>query len=206
MSDAPIGSGPLAGLDAALAALAPAVEAVLLVATEPVTTGLLAELLEVSGRQVEVLCAALAEDYERSGRGFELVRVAGGYRLQSRGELRAYVERFVLDDVAQRLSPAALETLAIVAYKQPISRSQVAAIRGVNVDGVMRALCQRGYVEAVGRDDGPGQAVLFGTTPLFLERLGLDHIGELPPLEAFVPDAGTVEALEHVLRADPSSR
>ncbi|HTX00328.1 MAG TPA: SMC-Scp complex subunit ScpB, partial [Acidimicrobiales bacterium] len=130
-------------------------------------------------------------------------RVAGGYRLQSRGELRNYVERFILDDQPSRLSPAALETLAIVAYKQPISRSQVAAIRGVNVDGVMRVLCQRGYVAAVGRDDGPGQAVLFGTTSLFLERLGLDGLAELPPLEEFVPDSGTVEALEHVLRAEP---
>ncbi len=183
--------------------LAAAVEAVLVVAVDPVSPGLLAELLELRVDQVEGLCAALARDYEANGRGFELARVAGGYRLQSRPELRSYVERFILDDQPQRLSPAALETLAIVAYKQPVSRSQIAAIRGVNVDGVMRLLCQRGYVEAVGRDDGPGQAVLFGTTREFLERLGLDRIEDLPALEQFVPDAGTIEVLEHVLRAGP---
>jgi segregation and condensation protein B len=185
--------------------LSAAIEAVLVVAVDPVPPGLLAELLELRVEQVEQLCAALAEDYERSRRGFELARVAGGYRLQSRAALRSYVERFILDDQPQRLSAAALETLAIVAYKQPISRSQVAAIRGVNVDGVMRVLCQRGYVESVGRDDGPGQAVLFGTTAQFLERLGLDRIQDLPPLEQFVPDAGTVEALEHVLRTEPQA-
>ena len=183
--------------------LSAAVEAVLVVAVDPVPPGLLAELLEIPVEQVEQLCSDLAALYEASGRGFELARVAGGYRLQSRPALRSYVERFILDDQPQRLSAAALETLAIVAYKQPVSRSQVAAIRGVNADGVMRVLCQRGYVEAVGRDDGPGQAVLFGTTPMFLERLGLDRLDQLPPLQDFVPAAGTVEALEHVLRADP---
>jgi segregation and condensation protein B len=201
--DQPAGrDGPTESEPRQLDELAAAIEAVLVVATEPVTARLLAELLELRVEQVEELCGALAEEYRASGRGFELVRVAGGYRLQSRGDLHSYVERFIFDDAPQKLSPAALETLAIVAYKQPVSRSQVAAIRGVNVDGVMRVLCQRGYVEAVGRDDGPGQAVLFGTTRTFLERLGLDNLGQLPSLGQFVPDAGTVEALEHVLRAD----
>ena len=103
-----------------------------------------------------------------------LVRVAGGYRFQSHPDLAPYVERFVLEGQSARLSAAALETLAIVAYKQPVSRAQIAAIRGVNVDGVMRTLQQRGYIEEVARDPGPGQAVLYGTTRLFLERLGLD--------------------------------
>jgi segregation and condensation protein B len=183
---------------------AAAIEAVLVVATEPVQPQLIAELLEISVERAEELCAALGRSYEDEERGFELARVAGGYRLQSHPAYRGYVERFILDDAPQRLSPAALETLAIVAYKQPISRAQVAQIRGVNADGVMRLLVQRGYVEAVGRDDGPGQAVLFGTTGEFLERLGLDNIGQLPPLEAFVPDAGTVELLEQVLRPGPS--
>ena len=180
-----------------------AIEAVLVVATEPVSPQLLSELLELPAERVDELCQALGRSYEDEERGFEVVRVAGGYQFQSHPAYRGYVERFILDDAPQRLSPAALETLAIVAYKQPVSRAQVAQIRGVNADGVMRLLVQRGYVESVGRDEGPGQAVLIGTTGVFLERLGLDTVGELPPLEAFVPDAGTVEKLEQVLRAGP---
>ncbi|MGH9296679.1 MAG: SMC-Scp complex subunit ScpB, partial [Acidimicrobiales bacterium] len=113
-----------------------------------------------------------------------------------------YVERFVLDGTSQKLSPAALETLAVVAYKQPVSRGQISAIRGVNADGVLRLLTARGYVEAVGRDVGPGQPLLFGTTRTFLERLGLDSLAELPPLEEFVPPVSTVEMLEQALRPD----
>ena len=116
-----------------------------------------------------------------------LVKVAGGYRFQSHPDLTGYVERFVLEGQTARLSSAALETLAIVAYKQPISRAQIASIRGVNVDGVVRTLEQRGYIAEVARDPGPGQAVLFGTTDLFLERLGLASLDDLPPLAAFVP-------------------
>jgi segregation and condensation protein B len=130
------------------------------------------------------------------------VRVAGGYRFQSHPELAAYVERFVLEGQSARMSAAALETLAIVAYKQPVSRAQVAAIRGVNVDGVVRTLQQRGFIEEVARDPGPGQAVLYGTTRLFLERLGLDSVDELPPLAQFVPGAEVVEALEVGLLPD----
>ncbi|MDA8297114.1 MAG: SMC-Scp complex subunit ScpB [Actinomycetota bacterium] len=182
-----------------------AIEAVLVVATEPVPAGLLAELLERPVERVEELLSGLGASYAAEGRGFEVVAIAGGWRLQSHPAYRGYVERFILDDAPHRLSPAALETLAIVAYKQPISRAQVAAIRGVNADGVMRLLSQRGYIAQVGRDEGPGQAVLFGTTPLFLERLGLAGIDELPPLQDFVPDAGTVELLEQVLRTGPAA-
>ena len=182
---------------------AAAIEAVLTVATEPIGAQLLAELLEVSNERVEELCDLIAASYEEEERGFQLVRVAGGIRIQSHRAYAGYVERFILEDQPQRLSPAALETLSIVAYKQPISRSQIAQIRGVNADGVMRLLTQRGYVEAIGRDEGPGQAVLFGTTALFLERLGLNSTAELPPLESFVPDAGVVEVLEQALRAGP---
>ena len=151
-----------------------AIEAILMVAEEPIEPHLLAQILEVSPARVEELCAGLAEAYAAEDRGFVLVRVAGGYRFQSHPDLAAYVERFVLEGQSGRLSAAALETLAIVAYKQPVSRAQVASIRGVNVDGVMRTLQQRGYIEEVGRDPGPGQAVLYGTTRLFLETLGLD--------------------------------
>jgi segregation and condensation protein B len=116
-----------------------------------------------------------------------------------------YVERFVLEGQSAKLSAAALETLAIVAYKQPLSRAQIAAIRGVSVDSVVRTLEQRGYIGEVARDPGPGQAVLFGTTPLFLERLGINSISDLPSVAEFVPGADVVEALEHGLRVDASA-
>ncbi len=180
-----------------------AIEAVLMVAEMPVEPQLLAQLLEIPVAKVDELCEALVADYEASDRGFTLVRIAGGWRYQSHADLNAYVERFVLEGQSARLSGAALETLAIVAYKQPVSRAQVAAIRGVDADGVMRTLQQRGFIAEVGRDPGPGQAVLFGTTPLFLERLGLDGLDELPQLSDFVPSADLVEQLEAGLRPPP---
>ncbi|HXY45129.1 MAG TPA: SMC-Scp complex subunit ScpB [Acidimicrobiales bacterium] len=190
---------PVSGPERTAAA---AVEAVLMVATDPVSPGLLAELLELSIDRVEGLCTQLAESYEMEGRGFKLARVAGGYRFQSHEAYAGHVERFVLDGAPSKLSAAALETLAVVAYKQPVSRAQVSAIRGVNADGVLRLLAARGYVAEIGRDSGPGQAVLFGTTEGFLERLGLDALGDLPPLAEFVPPAATVEMLEQVLRPE----
>ena len=177
-----------------------AIEAILMVADEPLEPHLLAQLLEVSPARVEELCAELVAAYEADERGFVLARVAGGYRFQSHPDLAPYVERFALEGQSARLSAAALETLAIVAYKQPVSRNQVAAIRGVNVDGVMRTLQLRGYVEEIGRDPGPGLAVLYGTSRLFLERLGLDTVDDLPPLGAFVPGPAVVEVLEQGLR------
>lgn len=180
-----------------------AIEALVLVADEPLPPQLLAQLLEVPVVTVEALCRDLAAEYEAEGRGFVLARVAGGYRYQTHPDQAPYIERFVLEGQSARMSNAALETLAIVAYKQPLSRMQVAAIRGVNVDGVMRTLQQRGYIDEVGRDPGPGNAILYGTTQLFLERLGLDSLQQLPPLGQFVPGADVVEALEHTLRAAP---
>jgi segregation and condensation protein B len=177
-----------------------ALEAILLVAEEPVRPELLAQLLELPRDEVVALCDELAASYEQGGHGFVLARVAGGYRYQTASDAAPWVERYVLEGQTSRLSGAALETLSIVAYKQPISRNQVAAIRGVNVDGVMRTLQQRGYIEEVARDPGPGQAVLFGTTRLFLERLGLDSLDDLPELAAFVPGPDVVEALEAGLR------
>src|SRR5205807_1648904 len=176
-----------------------AIEAILMVAEEPVEPQLLGQLLEMSPKKVEVLCAELAAAYEADDRGFVLVRVAGGYRFQSHPDLAPYVERFVLEGQSARLSAAALETLAIVAYKQPVSRAQVSAIRGVNADAVMRTLQVRGYVEEVARDPGPGQAVLYGTSRLFLERVGLDSLHDLPPLADFVPGPEVMEALEQGL-------
>jgi segregation and condensation protein B len=179
-----------------------AIEAILMVADEPVTPQLLGELLEVGPARAAALCNALNERFSEENRGFVVARVAGGYRFQSHPDLAAYVERFVLDGQAARLSAAAMETLAIVAYKQPISRAQVAAIRGVNVDGVMRTLVQRNYVAEIAVDPGPGQATLFGTTSLFLQNLGLDSIAQLPPLGDLVPGAEVMEALEASLRVD----
>lgn len=182
-----------------------ALEAILMVAMEPVDPSLLAQLLEKPVAVIEEICSGLAAAYADAGHGFELVKVAGGYRLQSHPDVAAYVERFVLDSQQARISQAALETLAIIAYKQPISRGQVAAIRGVDPDAVMRTLHARGYITEVGRDDGPGQAVLYGTTPLFLERLGLESIEALPSIAEFVPDARVVEALEQGLRIVPNA-
>jgi segregation and condensation protein B len=182
--------------------VARAIEAVVMVAEEPVPPQLLAQLLEVPVAHVEAAATALAEAYEEAGRGFQLARVAGGYRFQSHPDMTAYVERFVLEGQSARLSAAALETLAIVAYKQPLSRAQIAAIRGVNVDGVVRTLEARGYIEGIARDPGPGQATLYGTTRLFLERLGIDSLDDLPPLAQFVPGADVVEQLEQGLRPE----
>jgi len=180
-----------------------ALEAILLVADEPADAQLLAQLLEVPPARVEELCAELAARYATDEHGFVLAKVAGGWRYQTAPDLAAYVERFALEGQSARMSAAALETLAIVAYKQPLSRAQIGAIRGVNVDGVMRTLQQRGYIVEVARDPGPGQAVLFGTTTLFLEKLGLSSLDDLPPLGEFVPSAAVVEALEQGLRMTP---
>lgn len=180
-----------------------ALEAVIMVADQPVDSAVLAQLVERSPQQVDDLLAGLAASYEEDGRGFQLVRIAGGWRYQSHQDLTAYVERFVLSGQSARLSAAALETLAIVAYKQPISRAQVSAIRGVSVDGVMRTLQQRGYIAEVGKDPGPGNPSMFGTTSLFLEKVGINDVSELPSLGDFIPGADVVELLEQGLRADP---
>ncbi|MFZ9016889.1 MAG: SMC-Scp complex subunit ScpB [Ilumatobacteraceae bacterium] len=192
-------------VDEQVAALKRAIEAVVLVSHDPVPTELLAQLLEQPVASVEQWCQELSADYSQQHRGFELRRVAGGYRYQTHADQTPYVERFVLHDQKARLSGAALETLAIIAYKQPISRAQVASIRGVDPDGVIRTLQARGYIDEVGRDDGPGSAILFGTTAQFLEKLGLESIDHLPPIAEFIPDAEVVEALEHGLRVSPRS-
>ncbi|HEY7626370.1 MAG TPA: SMC-Scp complex subunit ScpB [Ilumatobacteraceae bacterium] len=179
-----------------------AIEAIVMVAVEPVAPDLLAQLLEQPTAVIERLCNELAAAYDEAGHGFELVRVAGGYRYQSHADLAPYVERFLLDGQRARMSAAALETLAIIAYKQPLSRAQIASIRGVDPDAVLRTLQARGYITEVDRDTGPGQAILYGTTTSFLEKLGLNSLGDLPPIADFVPSADVVEALEQGLRID----
>jgi segregation and condensation protein B len=195
--DAIIGSAPTG--ERARSEARRAIEAIVMVADEPADPRLLAQLIEVAADLVEEICVELAAEYQAADRGFQLVKVAGGWRFQSHAELSPYVERFVLSGQSARLSAAALETLAIIAYKQPISRGQVSAIRGVNVDAVMRTLQQRGYIAELARDPGPGQAVLFGTTSAFLEKLGLNALEELPPLGEFVPGPDVLEALEQTL-------
>ena len=176
-------------------------EAILLVAVEPLPPRLLAELVEEPVERVEDALDELAQSYERDRRGFVLVRVAGGARLQTHPDLAPYVERFANREVSHRLSTAALETLAIVAYRQPVSRGQISSLRGVNVDGVTRLLEQRGYIEVVGHAEGPGQAALFGTTDLFLERLGLDSLDQLPPAAGFLPGPEVAGNLERDLQS-----
>ena len=181
-----------------------ALEAILMVSEDPVPPKILAQLLETSAASVDAAAEELAEEYAE--RGFVLVRVAGGYRLQSHPEFYEYVESYLSASNSLRLSTAAMETLSIVAYNQPVSRAQIADIRGVKADAVIRTLQRRGLVEPAGVDPGPGNAVLFGTTQLFLESLGIDSISELPDLGQFVPEVEVTEALESVLRGDPSPK
>ena len=164
-----------------------ALEAILLVVDEPVGEVTLAQTLEQPVDLVTATLTALAEEYASTARGFELRRAAGGWRLYTRPDFAPYVERFVLDGQQVRLTQASLETLAVVAYKQPVTRSRISAIRGVNCDGVIRTLVSRGLIEECGTEPETG-AYLYRTTSLFLEKLGMDSVGELPPLAPFLPD------------------
>ncbi|WP_407674913.1 SMC-Scp complex subunit ScpB [Nonomuraea fuscirosea] len=167
--------------------LAAALEAILLVVDEPVAEVTLAQVLERPTHEVGAALRGLAAEYTASGRGFDLREVAGGWRFYTRADCAQLVERFVRDGQQSRLTQAALETLAVVAYRQPVSRARVAAVRGVNSDGVMRTLVARGLVEEAGSDP-ESQAVLYRTSSYFLERLGLRDLSELPELAPFLPD------------------
>ena len=158
------------------------VEAILFVADEPLTSAALAQLMEIDREVVDQLLEGLAGEYRETGSGLQLRRVAGGWRLYTHPDAAPVVERFVLSSRHTRLTRAALETLAIVAYKQPVTRHQVSAIRGVSSEGVLNALVERGLLAEVGREEGPGRPILYGTTPQFLERLGLDSVADLPSL------------------------
>lgn len=171
-----------------------AIEAILLIVDEPVSSTVLASVLSVPEAQVLATLNGLRADYDESARGFELREIAEGWRLYTREEFAPFVERFVLDGQQARLTQAALETLAVVAYRQPVSRSRVSAVRGVNVDGVMRTLLSRGLVEEAGSEESG--AVLYRTTSYFLERLGLQSLDQLPNLANFLPESTTIEDLE----------
>ena len=162
-------------------------EAILLVADEPVPAVVLAQVLERPTGEINELLHATAAAYTTEERGFDLREIAGGWRFYTREECAPVVERFVSEGQEVRLTQAALETLAVVAYRQPVSRARVSAVRGVNCDGVMRTLTLRGLVEDSGTDPETG-AILYRTTGYFLERLGLASLEELPDLAPFLPD------------------
>jgi segregation and condensation protein B len=184
--------------DAVLPPLRAALEAVLLVTDEPVPAVTLAQVTERPTEEVEETLHVLAAEYTEGERGFELRNVAGGWRLYTRADCAPYVERFVLDGQSARLTQAALETLAVIAYRQPVTRSRVSAVRGVNVDGVIRTLVSRGLITESGQDDDTG-GILYRTTPVLLERLGLHSLAELPSLAPLLPE------LEDVDSGQPSS-
>jgi segregation and condensation protein B len=170
-------------------------EAILLVADEPVPAVLLAQVLERPTGEVSALLRDTAAAYAAEGRGFDLREIAGGWRFYTREECAPVVERFISEGQEVRLTQAALETLSVVAYRQPVSRARVSAVRGVNCDGVMRTLALRGLVEDAGTDPETG-AILYRTTGYFLERLGLASLADLPDLAPFLPDS--VEGVEGV--------
>ncbi|GAA2256076.1 MULTISPECIES: SMC-Scp complex subunit ScpB [Kitasatospora] len=193
---APPADGPSAGGSAVTGdggALRAALEAVLLVVDEPATEARLAEAVERPRAEVAGALRELSAEYTAQGRGFDLRLVAGGWRFYTRAECSPAVDRYVLDGRQARLTQAALETLAVVAYRQPVSRSRVSAVRGVNCDGVMRTLVQRGLVEETGSEPETG-AILYRTTNYFLERMGLRGLDELPELAPFLPEVDDVEA------------
>jgi segregation and condensation protein B len=168
-------------------------EALLLLAAEPVSDFELAQAVGVPESVVSETLAELVAFYDETGRGFELRQIAGGWRYYTREEHADLITRYVTEGQQSKLSQAALETLAVVAYTQPISRGRVSAVRGVNVDGVMRTLLARGLIEEAGHDPESG-ALLFATTSYFLERMGLQSLDDLPPLAPQLPEVEELEA------------
>lgn len=180
--------------------LAAALEALLIVAVEPLSAVSLAQITRHPVEEVEETLAALATDYEETERGFALREVAGGWRYYTRDSCSGVIQRFVLDGQQARLTQAALETLAVVAYRQPVSRARISAVRGVNVDGVLRTLQSRGLVEEAGTDPS-SQAILYRTTPYFLERLGIASLEDLPDLSEYLPDLAELDAVLDAVHA-----
>ncbi len=177
-----------------------AIEAVLMVIDEPVSEVSLASALELPLDDIRQHLEALEADYAQSQRGFTLRSVAGGWRIYSRPDYAPVVEKFLMDGQRAKLTQASLETLAVIAYRQPISRSRVSAVRGVNVDSVVRTLMARGLIEEVG-SEGETSAILYGTTPYFLQRLGLGSLDELPALAPYLPEVDVLDELAEQGRA-----
>jgi segregation and condensation protein B len=180
-----------------------ALEALLFVSDEPLAASVIAQALEVDRRAADAMCERLATDLEDRGSGLVLRSIAGGWRLFTHPDNQSVVERFILSSRQARLTKASLETLAIVAYKQPVTRHQVSSIRGVNSDGVLRALTDRGLIEEAGRDEGPGRPLLYGTTPQFLERLGLPSLAALPSLAPLLGDPVDGDASRTAVDEEP---
>lgn len=176
-----------------------AIEAVLMVVDEPIQDVALASALELTVDDVREHLASLESDYTEQQRGFTLRSVAGGWRIYSRSDYAPVVEKFLLDGQQAKLTQASLETLAVIAYRQPISRSRISAVRGVNVDGVVRTLLSRGLIEELGAE-GEGGAVLYGTTGYFLQRLGLGSLDELPALAPYLPEVDLLDEIAEMGR------
>jgi segregation and condensation protein B len=177
-------------------------EAMLTVALEPISPEELADAVDADADVVTATLRALRAEFAEQRRGFQFAELASGWVMQSSPEVAQWVTKFANRDVSHRLSSAALETLAIIAYRQPVSRAQITALRGVNVDGVSRLLEQRGYIEEQGRAGGPGQPILYGTTELFLDRMGLATLNDLPPIEEFMPPVETAHELAEEMDFD----
>jgi segregation and condensation protein B len=169
-------------------------EAILMVIDEPVSELVLAQIIEAPTEEISAALISLAKKYENQQKGFQLRQVSGGWRYYSHPEMAPLVEKFVLDGQQARLTQAALETLAVIAYRQPVSRARVSAIRGVNVEAVMKTLVNRGLVEEAGVE-GESGAVLYQTTSFFLEKLGINSVGDLPALADFLPDVDGLDEL-----------
>jgi segregation and condensation protein B len=180
-----------------------ALEALLFVSDEPLPSGPIAQTLGLDRGTVDAMCERLAADLDARRSGLVLRSVAGGWRLFTHPDTQGVVERFILSARQARLTRASLETLAIVAYKQPVTRHQVSSIRGVNSDGVLRALTDRGLIEEAGRDEGPGRPLLYATTPRFLERLGLPSLAALPSLAPLLRDDGVDDSSGSAVDEDP---
>ncbi|MHB1016809.1 MAG: SMC-Scp complex subunit ScpB [Coriobacteriia bacterium] len=178
-----------------------ALEALLFVSDEPVPSTRLSKILEVATAEVDDTLHALAAEYANDERGFQLREVAGGWRMYTHPAYHQQVEEYVLSWDTRRLSQAALEALAVVAYHQPVTRQGVNAVRGVNSEAVISSLIEKGLVREAGRDKNTGNAILYGTTRTFLERFGLKDLAELPPLEEFAPDPETERAIRERLNA-----
>jgi segregation and condensation protein B len=192
--------------DAATADAVRAIEAIVMVAPEPVEPQLLAQLLELPVTTITALCERLAEAYETAGHGFQLVRVAGGYRFQSHPDLAPYVERFVLEGQSARLSAAALETLAVIAYKQPVTLPEIIDLRGVKSGGVIKTLLEKRLIRITGRKEVVGRPMLYGTTREFLLHFGLKDVGDLPRIEEFAAVLGEDVDVDGLRRAIDAPR
>jgi segregation and condensation protein B len=180
------------------------VEAILFAAPEPIRPHDVAAAFGVSTEDVVEMIESLRRNYAERGSGLEVRQVGDAYRIYTRAEHADAVGHFANRSKIGRLSRPALETLAIVAYRQPVTRGEISRVRGVNVDSVVQTLTERGLVTEVGRDAGPGRAPLYGTTPLFLEKIGLGSVSDLPPLSSFAPDPATAAEIERVLASPPS--